>query len=144
MSTYDLLGFPSSIAVTLFTLALVIALIPLFHGRKVAGLDIPEPGAGYPRVLARFGWTLAVVAGAAFFPVWARPAPADDPSKPFDAEVRVSSDVSPPLDCGRVAGTVISARVDPEHVYKATVDASCAATIRGIDAKYRSREVRLE
>src|SRR5207253_8874200 len=116
----------SAVAVLLFTVGLTIALVPFFGGKKIAGLDIPEPGSGYPKGLQKSGWLTVVVAAPSYAPLWPKPPVADDPAKPFDVRLTLRSSTSTPLDCRRLAAATATLRVGTQ-TYKAPIEATCKA-----------------
>ena len=71
MSTYDLLGIPDALGVTLFVLFLALSAAPYFPGTDVGPVKIPKiENAHRRRQLQIVGPLLLFLSAALFFPVW--------------------------------------------------------------------------
>ncbi|MGA7895877.1 MAG: hypothetical protein WCA49_21860, partial [Candidatus Sulfotelmatobacter sp.] len=73
VSTYDSLGVPQSVAVTLFTVSLIAALVPMFSGADLGIFKIPDLAPEFRRRFKIWGPVLFTLALAAFLPLWPKP-----------------------------------------------------------------------
>lgn len=140
MSTYDLLGIPTQIGITLFTLGLGLALAPYLGGKDLGPLKVPVFDDATARRLKVWGWPAPIFALALFAPVWTSP---DAGPQPFDVRLRFQSSTKAELECARLAGATATIRVGAQ-AFRAPVDGTCVATVEGLSPELRNQEARVE
>ena len=129
MNLYEWLKLPDSIVVGIVTGAAVLCLAPYFGGRRFLGLlAVPKFPARAVRVLRWVGWAPLVCALGAFVPFIREPEP---PSTTFDVAVHFKR-ANGTLDCAALTKSTAVLTFDAAHVFRATVEPTCVATMQGI------------
>lgn len=70
MSTYELLGLPTEIGVTLFFIFLAIAASPYLGGHEIGILKIPYFSTEKAHIAKRYGWWMPLIPLVLFAQVW--------------------------------------------------------------------------
>lgn len=136
MSTYQWLGLPGEISVTVFMVALSIALAPYFGGAELGPVKIPRFSHKTTASLKRLGWLPLLLVTAAFYPLWPGGDDKKEPTGPFSVTIKLESEHGT-LDCARLTGANVVLSL-ADDAPRGAVAQACTATISSIPEKYQN------